>query len=74
MSCEIGMFFHCRKCIAELPKGESPESFARLSVGWTPKGVQVWCVRHQSNIMNLDFQGQQVAIVISAETIDATKH
>jgi hypothetical protein len=52
MASEIKMFFHCRQCMEEMPKGESPETWARLSVGLTEGGrtVQVWCVRHDKNI------------------------
>lgn len=62
---QIGMFMHCGKCLAafkaDLPEvhGESPESYARLSVGWTPRGIQVWCVRHDCNVINVDFEGHQ---------------
>lgn len=53
----IKMFFHCKKCLHELPGGESPESWARLSVGFTIAGLQVWCVRHDCNVCHIDFQG-----------------
>jgi hypothetical protein len=50
-------FMHCRRCLSELPDGESPESWARLSVGWTAIGLQVWCVRHDVNLLHIDFEG-----------------
>jgi hypothetical protein len=59
---EIITFFHCKECLSELPKEESPKSFQRIQVGFTQKGIQVWCVRHNINIVHLDFDGQKVKI------------
>ena len=58
----ITQFFHCKKCIEEMPNGVSPKDYARLSVGWTKLGVQVFCVRHDINVVHIDFKGQKVAI------------
>jgi len=59
----IEAFAHCSLCIAEVYGGEapgqSPESYARLSVGSTPRGLQVWCVRHDANVINIDFEGHR---------------
>lgn len=58
---EIGAYLHCGLCLAEWQKGRkdvSPAEFARLSVGWTKAGLQVWCHRHQVNVVNIDFEGQ----------------
>ena len=60
MKNRIEMFLHCRKCLDELPKGVAPRDFIHSEVGWTKAGIQVWCVRHESNIIHLDFMGQQV--------------
>jgi hypothetical protein len=40
-----------------MPKGESAQSWARLEAGFTEKGVQVRCVRHDLNIIHIDFEG-----------------
>jgi hypothetical protein len=56
---EIQMFFHCAKCLDELPIGQSPRDFVRIEAGFTPLGIQIWCVRHEINICHVDFQGQQ---------------
>jgi hypothetical protein len=60
---EIHVPFHCARCVAEFqtqqPTGESPRTYARLSVGWTPRGLQVWCVRHNLNVLHVDFEGQR---------------
>jgi len=59
---QIKTFFHCRDCLDELPDGESPRSYASLEVGWTKKGLQVWCKRHEKNVLHLDFEGQKVKV------------
>ena len=53
---EIVSFWHCKKCCEEdLPQ--------RISVGWTLKGIQAWCVTHDKNVQHIDLLGQQVGIV-----------
>lgn len=57
---DITLFFHCKKCIASVPKGVAPREWAQLEAGWTPAGFQVWCKRHEENVVNIDFLGQKV--------------
>lgn len=47
---EIFRYCHCKKCLEEMPPGTSPRDWARLSVGITAEGLQVWCVRHDVNV------------------------
>lgn len=54
---EIKMFQHCALCLAELPEGTSPRDWARLEMGWTRRGFQVWCSRHEANVVHVDFEG-----------------
>ena len=59
---EIGLFFHCKQCGKEIDSGEagdgvSPCTYSQLEVGWTEKGLQVWCRRHDLNIIHIDFEG-----------------
>ena len=56
---EIVMFFHCAKCLNEMPPDISPRDWARLEAGWTEVGFQVWCKRHECNMINMDFEGQK---------------
>lgn len=56
---QVQLYLHCRLCIKELPKGESPSSYSRTQAGWTARGLQVWCARHDVNVLNIDFEGQQ---------------
>jgi len=59
---EITSYFHCAKCLNERPSDVSPRDWARVSVGFTRLGVQVWCARHDCNIIHIDFMGQKVAV------------
>lgn len=53
---EIVSFWQCKKCCEE----DLPQS---ISVGWTAKGIQVWCVTHDENVQHIDLLGEQVGIV-----------
>lgn len=61
----IKMFFHCAKCLAEKPADQSPREFAAIEAGWTVEGFQVWCKRHEVNIIAMDFEGQKHPAVTS---------
>lgn len=63
MKNKITSFMHCATCVEELMAqgGGSPRDYARLSVGFTPKGFQVWCNRHKKNVAAFDFKGQKIA-------------
>lgn len=50
---DIEAFLHCKKCLEETKDTYSQE----LEVGWTETGLQVWCCRHDINIINIDFEG-----------------
>jgi hypothetical protein len=54
---EIAAFFHCTRCLNERPEGTSPRDWAQLEVGWTKRGLQVWCKRHDCNVLHIDFEG-----------------
>ena len=56
----IKQYIHCSLCIQEgIPQGESPRTNARFDIGWTKHGLQIWCVRHECNILHIDFQGKK---------------
>jgi|TARA_Y100000401_G_scaffold21577_1_gene14439 hypothetical protein len=57
---QIGAYIHCKKCLNELPEDQSPSEFAKTQTGWTEKGLQIWCNRHDLNIAHIDFLGQKV--------------
>lgn len=54
---EITSFFHCAECIESVPPGLSPREWAELEVGFTPQGIQVWCKRHERNVLHIHFEG-----------------
>lgn len=59
---QIGMFFHCGLCIEQYAKEDPPMSradFSKIEAGFTPLGIQVWCRRHECNIVHIDFEGQK---------------
>lgn len=55
----IEMFLHCALCLKEKPANISPMDWSRTQTGWTKLGLQVWCNRHNCNVVHIDFQGQQ---------------
>lgn len=57
---DIVQYTHCGLCIAELPAGMSPQDYRRYDVGMTPLGLQVWCTRHNANVVHIDFQGYRL--------------
>ena len=60
----ITFHMHCASCLDDLPDGMAPQQWQDLEVGWTELGLQVWCKRHDANIVLVDFVG------ISDVTID----
>lgn len=53
----IGAYMHCSKCFPDRPDGIAPRDWAKLSVGWTELGFQVWCNRCNVNVVHVDFEG-----------------
>jgi hypothetical protein len=46
---EINGYFHCKTC-----------NSGKLAVGWTKKGLQVFCEKCAKNVINLDFLDQKI--------------
>jgi hypothetical protein len=57
----IFQYMHCARCLREMPAGVSPRTWSQLECGWTQEGLQVWCKRHNLNVVDLDFLGQKVS-------------
>ena len=59
----IGAYLHCGLCLdewtadREISTSQSPREYASLEVGWTRLGLQVWCKRHEVNVLHIDFEG-----------------
>ena len=53
----------CSKCETEFSLGStdsrSLQDYSRLDIGFTSIGVQVWCRRHDANVVHIDFAGQK---------------
>ncbi|MEO1065831.1 MAG: hypothetical protein AAFW47_00490 [Pseudomonadota bacterium] len=54
----------CAKCSEEVLQGRSGglsmREYAQVDVGFTGIGIQVWCRRHNCNIVHVDFQGNRL--------------
>ena len=52
----------CARCAEEVANGQtdagSMRHYSALDVGFTDRGLQVWCRRHQLNVVHVDFAGQ----------------
>jgi hypothetical protein len=64
---EIVSYFHCTQCLQERPAGVSPKEWAQVQAGFTPLGLQVWCNRHEANIVHIDFEGVKHPANITAK-------
>jgi hypothetical protein len=43
--CEIQIYVHCKRCLADRPRGVKGREWEQLEVGWTDYGLQVWSDR-----------------------------
>ena len=54
----------CSRCADDVAEGRAgPVSMAeymRLDVGFSAKGLQVWCRRHEANVVHIDFEGREL--------------
>lgn len=59
---KILLYLHCGLCLDELAIGnidKSPMEYQWIQAGWTKEGIQLWCVRHECNILHIDFEGKK---------------
>lgn len=56
---EIVAFMHCGLCLESIPEGVSPREWTQNEAGWTKEGFQVWCTRHEVNVMHIHFEGMK---------------
>lgn len=54
---EIVLYLHCSSCLEDLPDDMAPQQWQDLEVGWTQEGLQVWCRRHDVNVIHINFEG-----------------
>ena len=54
----------CGRCADDVTEGRAGGSsmaeYMRFDVGFTAKGIQVWCRRHDANVVHIDFQGREL--------------
>ena len=55
----IDNHFHCKSCLEQIPDDVSPRDWARINVGFTQPGLQVWCARHDKEIVHIDFSDRR---------------
>ena len=66
---EIVQYLHCALCVDELPDDESPQSYTSYEVGYTKQGIQVWCKRHDCNVIHMNFDGHKFDVNMSRKQI-----
>lgn len=70
---QIEAFLHCGICMQEYKDTGikiAPKDYSKLSIGWTPLGIQIWCDRHDCNVCHIDFEGQVHPANTSAKKSD----
>ncbi len=63
---DIRNYIHCGKCFHEIPADTSPKDWQQLEIGLTEKGLQVWCTRHDINVVHIDFEGHRHPAIAEA--------
>ena len=41
---------------------KSLQDYSKIDAGFTERGLQLWCQRHQFNICHIDFEGKKLDI------------
>jgi hypothetical protein len=63
--CVIHSFINCTTCMESLPEGVSPGEWARLNMGLTTSGIQVWCTRCDKEVVHFILDGTEPAMDLS---------
>lgn len=54
----------CEAChdefVAGLSDSRSLQDYVRVDLGFTEMGLQVWCRRHDANVVHVDFAGNRL--------------
>lgn len=56
----ISLFIHCGMCLKELPDGMSPREYSHNEIGYTKQGLQVFCIRHEANVADIDLHLEEL--------------
>ena len=61
---QISQQIVCSKCEEEFLAGTTDsrtlQDYTKLDVGFTESGLQVWCQRHDTNVVHIDFEGREL--------------
>lgn len=52
--CEIVEYFHCGKCMDEIPDGMSLREYGYCEMGFTDFGIEMWCKRHDELVAHFN--------------------
>ena len=67
----IARYIHCSLCIEEMPENISPRMYAHNEVGILINGdIQVWCVRHEKNVVIFDMEKSSMMIDPDVEPVE----
>jgi hypothetical protein len=61
-SLQIKANIYCAACLRERPDCITPQKWSRLDVGWTEHGLQVWCRRHDCNVLQIDLTPRAISV------------
>ena len=54
----------CSKCeeefLAGITDSRTLQDYTKLDVGFTESGFQVWCRRHDTNVVHIDFEEREL--------------
>jgi hypothetical protein len=67
----------CARCVRDfemngMPEEEMKTALGNLQVAFTKIGIQVWCLRHNCNVIHIDFEGHKHPANPEASTGDGS--
>lgn len=62
----IHTYMHCGLCLDQ----KQPQ---KIEAGFTRLGLQVWCARHQVNVIHFHFEGRELAFNDQADSSGAAR-
>ncbi len=68
---KIEGFIHCKTCIKNIPKDESPHTWGSYECGFMKNGdIQVWCKRCDKEVMCVPAEPNKVYSTKKSNTYD----
>ncbi len=59
-SSQIGNDHYEAEFLAGTTDSRTLQDYTKLDVGFTESGLQVWCRRHDTNVVHIDFEGRKL--------------